>query len=616
MHESFNGNLRRYLFFFALIACVAPLWAGPVVELPATYAGEGQEEQIPYGPAALRYAPDGTFWIVNPADNTLTNLHADGRVLRQFRLDQVAVALTDVRFPAAGTMEVLDASANPPAVFNVSETGAVRDRRELRMAARSLSPPRTLADDGDFESHAADPLAEWYEQTASERWSVSMGTNLHPDGAVETDAGRFDVAASGGVIRGIRVLSSQERGLYLLVEEVWDTDPITVDATVRLYADSGTLLGIGRVPVADQYTFVEHPVAVSSDGTVYLLETRAGYMTFARLRLETSFDTFAPLVPDGDRRITMEALAHPAIVATASSITRKQVTLNALAYVNNRTYYSNSALNGTCRGRDVPRHLAGQKPGNYNSVAYAWGHGDSVADYNKAISSGSPAGDIDSDDDEKVLACARGVDCSGFISNVWGLSGKVGTCDLANNDRLTMSIRLQELGIGDVLVKCRNHVVLVDGVTSSGLNVFEATTDKRVDRVVYTRSNAWSRYNGWSARRYHKLRVTPTTPAHLGSSVSPRSAKRDASVTFESRWKNEDGTPMRVSLIVRLPSGSTRNYEMELRSGSQAFDAEFRVKLRFPSRGQYAYAVVARSSVTDKTARYPSSGFVNGPTIK
>jgi hypothetical protein len=601
MSQSFS---RTALFLVTVLAFVVPLSAGHV-ELPAAYAGEGNE-QIPYGPSALRYAPDGTFWIVNPADNSLTNLNTEGHVLRQLWIEESVVAITDVRFAENGELQVLDASANPPTIFSVSETGSIHTHHGLHPSALALAPP---------EAGRHDPLAEWHHARAYEHWRASTGTESHPHGAIENDDLRIDVAASDGVVRGIRVLSEHEKGLFVLVEEVWDTDPITVDATVRLYDHSGALLGIARIPLAAQYTFVEHPVAISAHGSVYLLETRIDHAIFRPLPLDTSIEPLTPHTPVGPR-IRLDGFTNPLIAPTASSITRKQITKNAMAYLTNSAYYNKTAISGTCAGRDAPRYLIGKNPDTFGSVAYAWGHNDSVAAYNNAIASGYTAGDLDLKGDKKTLSCARGVDCSGFVGNVWELSGKVNTDMLANDSRLTFRIATKELGTGDILVKSEKHVVLVDGVVSSGVHVFEATTDNRADRVVYNKSTSWSRYNNWSARRYHKLRVTPTTPEHIDTNVSPRTAKRDATITFLSRWKNEDSFPMKVSLILRLPNGNTKTYSMTHVSGSHAFDARFRIKLTFPSRGQYAYAVVAKASTTDREARYPSKGFINGPTIK
>jgi hypothetical protein len=573
----------------------------------------GHDEQISYGPSALRIAPDGTLWIVNPADNTLTNIHPDGRVGNQFRIDET-VAVTDVTFRPDGTLEALDTSALSPMAITISATGTITNRRSIEnklSAGQARAPAAAQSKSSAFPASTPD-------STISERvgrWTLLAGTDESPDGTIVSASGRITVRAGRGVIRGLQILSDESDSVVLLVEEVGGADTIIVDATVRRYTLSGELLGVGRIPLAEQYTWVEHPVAVSDTGEVYVLETKPGYAAIEPLVLSRSVPDILPAKQG--KSPSAFALAVPHTEATTPAISRTQIRTNALAFLNNSTYYKQSALTGACSGREIPSYLAGMPPGTYGSVPYAWGHGDSVVDFNAAIASSYQAGDTDKNNDLKVLTCARGVDCSGYVTRVWGLPAtvKLGTCDLSGNTGYTFAIPDSVLATGDILVLCGTHVVMIDSVSASGLYVFESTNNNNANRVTYNLAS-WSRFANYSRRRYYGLTVTAATPVPVSLTATPISGAVGMLATFASTWKVNDAWPLTAKLTVRAPSGATVDYPMTFVSGYYATGANFQVVLKLLAAGRYDWAVTATAQTTGWNARYPSSGYIVGPTVK
>jgi len=180
---------------------------------------------------------------------------------------------------------------------------------------------------------------------------------------------------------------------------------------------------------------------------------------------------------------------------------------NAQEYWYDILWYNNGNLDiGEiyCDGRDAPRYLG--SPGYYSSVAYDWGGGDSVSSYNNKIWA-TPApyqtqtpyqvGDIDTIVEEN---CSAGVDCSGFISNVWELGTKEGTCSLY--DYACYLSGVGDLNSGDIMIECNNHVVLYAYTGSTGVYAYESTTNHSFDRVMYD-WEPWSRYNGYDMMRFN-----------------------------------------------------------------------------------------------------------------
>lgn len=72
------------------------------------------------------------------------------------------------------------------------------------------------------------------------------------------------------------------------------------------------------------------------------------------------------------------------------------------------------------------------------------------------------------------LSCAAGVDCSGLISQTWGLNTKLGTSDIAGNN-YTEEISEGELRKGDVLVIAGFHVMMYEtGLPRNTIYVIES----------------------------------------------------------------------------------------------------------------------------------------------
>lgn len=590
-----------YLLSMMFLTSLLPAQSREIV-IPASYF-IGGAEQITYGPSALRMAPDGTLWIVNPVHNTLTNVDRAGWTRQEIVLDAEAVGITDVQFAENGTLTVLDGSAQPPVLLTLAADGAVQQRKELRQLhpAAERRGVATSHDDAELALSAALSF-ESAGVTTFDGWRIRAGTDSDPTAILSNDSARIEVKATRGVILGVRILRDDARGVVVLAEEVADGDPIAVDATVRRYARSGELLGIGRIPIAGRYTHVENPVAVSPEGEVYLLRTQPGLAAISRLPLAPSIPD---ILPDRRDRVIEAHAFQPA--PNAVTITRNQMEANARAFLDNSTWYNQNALTGTCAGRTPPRHL-GRTPRTISSVAYDWGGFDSVADYNRLIAAGQTAGDIDTRAEE---SCSRGVDCSGLVSRAWGLTSKKSTCSLADVSHV---ISTQSLQKGDVLTRCGDHVVMVESLATNGVNAYESTLYGSMDRVVYINSS-WSRLSGYTPRRYNNVAVDPTTPVHVTSSASPASGAANMIATFQSTWKNADNTPMTGRLTLRAPWGATYDYVMAFVSGQTTSGAVLQVRIGLPSAGRWDYAVTVTSTTTGRWARYPASGFAPGPTV-
>lgn len=115
------------------------------------------------------------------------------------------------------------------------------------------------------------------------------------------------------------------------------------------------------------------------------------------------------------------------------------------------------------------------KPGQpARGMPYKWGGFDTPESFQKALAQGAYAGDVGSDEkqrlgDDAVSSEACGIDCSGFISRCWNLPRPYSTKQLPSICRRLSS--WDALKPGDILLNHR-HVLLFKGWKVQGKEIY------------------------------------------------------------------------------------------------------------------------------------------------
>ncbi len=473
-----------------------------------TYAGEGIDETMTWGPAALLVAPDGSFWIADTAAARIVQYTSDCRKGTVIDLAEDIVGVTDLAGDGQ-MLWVLDSSAMVPAVIQFSIMGEELARYPLPVEIQAGLSGIALDAAGQpiIEQYGGANLASLLndqpgvlgmEPSGYETTAGTASINLAPNGStpntalVTTPSARIEITTTQW-LGGVQYLGSAPDGrLYVPVEEVALVDgAIAVDQTVRAYASDGTWLGTARVDLKGQYTYVAHSTSLGPDGQMYHLATRPEGVEIIRLDFSQNLPA---LLPEPALTDTIET--EPVVMeAGIQAISPATMVTTARAYLNNSKYLSATNISGACSGRTKPRYLG--SAGTYGSVSYDWNGFDTISEFNGAMSPGAyQAGDIDTNSQ----SCSRGVDCSGYVSRVWGLTTKYGTTTLPN-----ISWQLSSVGAlqrGDILNLYNSHVVLFDSFAPNGVNAYESTTYNSYDRVVKIYSS-WSRLSSYLPRRYN-----------------------------------------------------------------------------------------------------------------
>ena len=95
-----------------------------------------------------------------------------------------------------------------------------------------------------------------------------------------------------------------------------------------------------------------------------------------------------------------------------AQVTRTEVLDRAKAYVFYPWRASAANQSGSCTSSYQPMYV----PGDQLGVAYKWGGFKTLFEFSENIADGYAAGKHSGGD---VLSCTTGVDCSGFVSQIW-----------------------------------------------------------------------------------------------------------------------------------------------------------------------------------------------------
>lgn len=491
------------------------LFSIPVGPEGVTYAGGGPEERQ-WGPAAIEAADDGSLWIADTAGNRILGYTRAGRRFSVIDLSGRATGVVDIA--SIGTrLALLDVAAVPPTVLTVDKDGgATVSVKELPKAASLATGLRGISADGNRKLYAD-----------IEKVSVPLDGNGPPlagrpgkfgVAAIQMQArreGRRDATiAYRGKTFSLRVKDTlsgvyfggdaADRSAFIVDETVTDSGGVLrVDRTVHLVSSKGVPMGLARVPIATSL-YVQNGVTVAPTGEVIALVTGASGADVVLLQPSPSLSSILP--PDQ----AVEPGPSDALAQTSdTSVTQAAVTacrsfLDMYNTANGYRYNSKSLtqtnISGTCGGRTKPRYLT--TPKVYPSVSYDWDGFDTVVSWNSYMDQGKQAGNITKT--ATTNNCGKGVDCSGFVSRVWGRSSHVYTNNL-DTISTTVSGGLHSMIPFDIFLKQGVHVIFFSGwLTDQELDfyVYESTTTNSWDRVMFHLVDA-PYVAGFEMRRYN-----------------------------------------------------------------------------------------------------------------
>lgn len=180
--------------------------------------------------------------------------------------------------------------------------------------------------------------------------------------------------------------------------------------------------------------------------------------------------------------------------AEAEAIPRSEIVAAAPSFEDHDWYCGPENLTAWCA--DGTWDPAVTSAGPQVGLPYCWGGWVTVAQFDQQIADGYGAGSLP---DGLFLDCTTGVDCSGYVSQLWQHPHKLGTATIPD---VSVEVATTELLPGDVFNDANHHVIMFLGLDSDGTVIVTESTNASACMGVCRRSRPWSAFDGYVPRAY------------------------------------------------------------------------------------------------------------------
>lgn len=184
-----------------------------------------------------------------------------------------------------------------------------------------------------------------------------------------------------------------------------------------------------------------------------------------------------------------------------SAVTRSEAVLKGDRYVRTKWTCSSENVTGSSCMQGIPNvYSAGN---TYTGVAYDWGGYMERETYLSRLASGYRAGSCSGSSCSQygVLDCTVGVDCSGYISMLWGCSHHT-TSTIPD---ISTVIDQSDMKKGDVFNDAGSHVIMyIYTDKSTGLPYIMESAGTGTEKTVFRRMSSWPS-SSYERRRYDSI---------------------------------------------------------------------------------------------------------------
>lgn len=518
------------------------------------------EEIAPWGPSSFTISNDGSFYVIDGVNSKILVATSNGTFKNSISLETPIVCPVDIQV-IDNRIFVLDLPGIPPKVYEVNMDGSILRfweiphdylqedvsgfRVELSKSgevfvdleiANSWEVPfvknnktvqtvklpkikkesRVELDDNKASQFALKTSRSNYKFFAKKDW------NTWKTGSIiifnENKACSQITFKTKELLGSLKFIDCDESGnVYVYTEEISDSLDSGCYAFIKKFNSKGTFKCSFEIPVRDFFTFPNRAIRIDKNGDIYLMIPKRDKVVIKKVVCESvslqdlsNKDSFklgvflgniwqSTIARIGDFKESSFGLARAVDKVFKPQIANAAWTpLNAndraWSYKNN-SWYCNSANYYRSCGDYKPRYITSYNRYWY-SVPYCWGGFDLPSTFNSAMGYNRDAGDINTTGSKRW--CTAGVDCSGFVSRLWGLGTKYSTWGLTG---ISYPISKSSMKFGDVFNWPGHHVIFFRYYVTGGTAVFESTTANSWDRVVNT-TRTWSAVYSYGAYRY------------------------------------------------------------------------------------------------------------------
>ena len=276
----------------------------PVGEHGITYEGIDVPERQRTGPQAFVVASDGSFYIADTMGGRVLHYSSTGDRLGIINPCDWVVGIGDLAVIDSDVV-VLDIAANPvPRVLRCSPDGKVVASYDLPVGLRLENGLTGIAvgDNGEVLIELEFGASLYQLTDTSGLYAPRRLEGLVQRGRLYKVVSPYLIAGDAKIefkfssgYGGLYFLGTHADGsFYVVQEDVLNWNPVEVDQTVHYFSTEGRRLGMARAPLAEQFIYMTHGLAVGPDGVVYAMITRRDHVEIVSLNF---FGHLEPLVP-------------------------------------------------------------------------------------------------------------------------------------------------------------------------------------------------------------------------------------------------------------------------------------------------------------------------------
>jgi cell wall-associated NlpC family hydrolase len=349
----------------------------------------------------------------------------------------------------------------------------------IQPLSENLTPPRRAV----VPTIGVGPVQVIYEMSMDRSSaSVSLNNPKLPSSPFVLQLGAKD---HFGTVQLLEV--DREHRAFVLAENIPDSAERATSTIIARFKDPGAPDATYALPFDQSIAIPRRPVAVTSRGDVLFLRLLTDGVEVIQLAA-------SPLPPDGrigldKRQGPPRESASPRTQSLGSGRARRDVIAGALAFESFEFTLTPSAYGSdpdhSCSGFNASRvrrpwYLKDRLGQKVRGVSYDWGGKRSLVTIQQDLAGGKLAGNVCTQ--ERPRTDTTGVDCSGLVSEAWGLGAHVSTSDFH-----TIADRLgtyADLLPGDAIVKPGEHALMFLRWTPDGqMETIEAATGRCKGRV-------------------------------------------------------------------------------------------------------------------------------------
>ena len=413
-----------------------------------------QDDSERFGPESFAVLDDREFYILDSVENEVEVFNKDGQSINTIKLPS-NYSYYDIEVRNNGDMILL---TDVGTILEVCESGDIKN----------ISTPVLSLDNKKFnfkfftlhKNKSGDIFVGNKVKGTEINIDDNSTKNSYDSVVIKKDGKNFILTENNN--RNYIVYNYQSAGTYplkhtiddkllILEREMIKGKKVYIENRISEYKN-GKKIGMALAEETSRYAMIPHKYLLATEnGKVYQLVCNENNVSLLELKISKEEKT--NLNKDFVEEIIGEnIIGNPDFATMSTDQDRIDAYYAAIDICSHQWYYNPSTMKTPTSSTTLaPDHLRGTNSIYVDGIPYKWGGFDDIDNFTIKISQGKKAGNIRL----YTVSSVTGIDCSGFISRIYGLSTKLGTKTMSTQFK---DITWVDIEMGDIANYYGSHV--------------------------------------------------------------------------------------------------------------------------------------------------------------